>query len=106
AHRLVADALGNAGIIGVYSLCAGNRGLIRALKEKAVDRVLTLIAHELTAHTRAALIDNTIDAILNQYAGHELRSAIRVLKAKADVLAVIEAQERIRLDIFLKDNLT
>ncbi|MFW8644310.1 LacI family DNA-binding transcriptional regulator [Rhizobium beringeri] len=105
AHRLVADALGNAGIIGVYSLGAGNRGLIRALKEKAVDRVLTVIAHELTAHTRAALMDNTIDAILNQDAGHEVRSAIRVLKAKADGLAVIEAQERICLDIFLKDNL-
>ncbi|MBY5335048.1 LacI family DNA-binding transcriptional regulator [Rhizobium leguminosarum] len=105
AHMLVADALGNAGIIGVYSLGAGNRGLIRALKEKAVDRILTVIAHELTAHTRAALIDNTIDAILNQDAGHEVRSAIRVLKAKADGLAVIEAQERIRLDIFLKDNL-
>ncbi|MBX5140569.1 LacI family DNA-binding transcriptional regulator [Rhizobium lentis] len=105
AHMLVAEALGNAEIIGVYSLGAGNRGLIRALKEKAVDRTLTVIAHELTAHTRAALIDNTIDAILNQNAGHEVRSAIRVLKAKADGLAVIEAQERIRLDIFLKDNL-
>ncbi|MGG7577920.1 LacI family DNA-binding transcriptional regulator [Rhizobium sp. Nf11,1] len=105
AHMLVAEALGNADIIGVYSLGAGNRGLIRALKEKAVDRTLTVIAHELTAHTRAALIDNTIDAILNQNAGHEVRSAIRVLKAKADGLAVIEAQERIRLDIFLKDNL-
>ncbi|MBB4191443.1 LacI family transcriptional regulator [Rhizobium aethiopicum] len=105
AHMLVAKALGNADIVGVYSLGAGNRGLIRALKEKAVDRTLTVIAHELTAHTRAALIDNTIDAILNQNAGHEVRSAIRVLKAKADGLAVIEAQERIRLDIFLKDNL-
>ncbi|OHV20042.1 LacI family DNA-binding transcriptional regulator [Rhizobium sp. RMa-01] len=105
AHRLVADALGNAGIVGVYSLGAGNRGLIRALKEKAVDRTLTVIAHELTAYTRAALIDNTIDAILNQDAGHEVRSAIRILKAKADGLAVIDAQERIRLDIFVKDNL-
>ncbi|ARQ11757.1 LacI family transcriptional regulator protein [Rhizobium etli] len=105
AHMLIAEALGNADIVGVYSLGAGNRGLIRALKEKAVDRTLTVIAHELTAHTRAALIDNTIDAILNQNAGHEVRSAIRVLKAKADGLAVIEAQERIRLDIFLKDNL-
>jgi LacI family transcriptional regulator len=106
AYMLVADALSKKGdIIGVYSLGAGNRGLIRALKEKAVDRSLTVIAHELTAHTRAALLDGTIDAILNQNAGHEVRSAIRVLKAKADGLAVIEAQERIRLDIFLKDNL-
>ncbi|RDJ08764.1 LacI family DNA-binding transcriptional regulator [Rhizobium grahamii] len=106
AYMLVADALSKKGdIIGVYSLGAGNRGLIRALKEKAVDRSLTVIAHELTAHTRSALLDGTIDAILNQNAGHEVRSAIRVLKAKADGLAVIEAQERIRLDIFLKDNL-
>lgn len=49
--------------------------------------------------------DGLIDAVLNQDAGHEVRSAIRVLKAKADGLAVIGAQERIRLDIFLKDNL-
>ncbi|CAN7480971.1 LacI family DNA-binding transcriptional regulator [Rhizobium sp. LjRoot258] len=106
AHMLVADALSkNSGIIGIYSLGAGNRGLIKALKEKAVDRSLTVIAHELTAHTRAALLDGTIDAILNQDAGHEVRSAIRVLKAKADGLSVIDAQERIRLDIFLKDNL-
>jgi LacI family transcriptional regulator len=106
AHMLVADALSKQrGIIGIYSLGAGNRGLIRALKEKAGDRALTVIAHELTTHTRAALIDGTIDAILNQDAGHEVRSAIRVLKAKADGLAVIDGQERIRLDIFLKDNL-
>ncbi|NMN72496.1 LacI family DNA-binding transcriptional regulator [Rhizobium sp. 57MFTsu3.2] len=106
AHMLVADALSKkSDIIGVYSLGAGNRGLIKALKEKAVDRSLTVVAHELTAHTRAALLDGTIDAILNQNAGHEVRSAIRVLKAKADGLSVIEAQERIRLDIFLKDNL-
>jgi LacI family transcriptional regulator len=106
AHMLVADALSkNDHIIGMYSLGAGNRGLIRALKEKAADRTLTVIAHELTANTRAALLDGTIDAILNQDAGHEVRSAIRVLKAKADGLSVIDAQERIRLDIFLKDNL-
>jgi LacI family transcriptional regulator len=106
AHMLVADALSKKiGIVGVYSLGAGNRGLIRALKENAGNRALTVIAHELTAHTRAALVDGTIDAILNQDAGHEVRSAIRVLKAKADGLAVIDGQERIRLDIFLKDNL-
>ncbi|KQV66260.1 LacI family DNA-binding transcriptional regulator [Rhizobium sp. Root1220] len=106
AYMLVADALSKkGGIVGVYSLGAGNRGLIKALKARAADRSLTVVAHELTAHTRAALIDGTIDAILNQDAGHEVRSAIRVLKAKADGLAVIDGQERIRLDIFLKDNL-
>jgi LacI family transcriptional regulator len=43
--------------------------------------------------------------VLNQDPGHEVRSAVRVLKAKADELPVLAAQERIRIDIFLKDNL-
>ena len=106
ARTLVFDALSKNGrIIGIYSLGAGNRGLIRALKAAGREQDLTVIAHELTEHTRAALKDGTIDAILNQDAGHEVRSAVRVLKAKADGLDVIAGQERIRLDIFLKDNL-
>ena len=105
-HELLADALSrNREIIGVYSLGAGNRGLVRALKAHDAGERLTVIAHELTASTRAALRDGVIDAVLNQDAGHEVRSAIRVLKAKADGQPVIAAQERIRIDIFLKDNL-
>jgi LacI family transcriptional regulator len=91
-------------LAGIYSLGAGNRGLVAALAARG-GRELCVIAHELTAHTRAALEDGTIDAVLNQDAGHEVRSAIRVLRAKADGLPVISAQERIRLDIFIKDNL-
>lgn len=91
-------------IAGIYSLGAGNRGLVAAL-EKAGRAEVCVIAHELTSYSRAALLSGTIDALLNQDAGHEVRSAIRVLKARADGLPVIEAQERIRIDIFLKDNL-
>lgn len=103
---LVSEALaGSNDIIGVYSLGAGNRGLIRALKATGQGRGLTVVAHELTEHTRAALRDGTIDAVLNQDAGHEVRSAVRVLKATADGQGFIAGQERIRLDIFVKDNL-
>ncbi|WFU47105.1 LacI family DNA-binding transcriptional regulator [Sinorhizobium terangae] len=92
-------------LAGIYSLGAGNRGLVAALEQTGKSKTICTIAHELTPHSRAALSSGTIDAVLNQDAGHEVRSAIRVLKAKADGLAVIEAQERIRIDIFLKDNL-
>ncbi|MBN8949608.1 MULTISPECIES: LacI family DNA-binding transcriptional regulator [unclassified Rhizobium] len=103
---LVSKALSdNKDIAGIYSLGAGNRGLIAALKATRPERELTVVVHELTQHTRAALLDGTIDAVLNQDAGHEVRSAIRVMKATADGQAVIADQERIRLDIFLKDNL-
>lgn len=103
---LISEALSERkDIIGIYSLGAGNRGLIAALKAVRPARELTVVVHELTQHTRAALMDGTIDAVLNQDAGHEVRSAIRVMKATADGQAVIADQERIRLDIFLKDNL-
>ncbi len=92
-------------LAGIYSLGAGNRGLVAALEKAGKGRAVCTIAHELTPHSRAGLLSGTIDALLNQNAGHEVRSAIRVLKAKADGLPVIAAQERIRIDIFLKDNL-
>ncbi len=53
--------------------------------------------------TRRALIRGTIDAIINQDPGHEVRSAVRVLMAKADTVPLIESQERIRIDIFLAE---
>jgi LacI family transcriptional regulator len=105
-EKLVGQAIAaSPEIAGIYSLGAGNRGLIAALKRRKDAAPVCVIAHELTQHTRAALNDGLIDVVLNQDAGHEVRSAIRVLKAKADGVAVIGAQERIRLDIFLKDNL-
>jgi LacI family transcriptional regulator len=107
-HELVADCLRRrTGLAGIYSLGAGNRGLIRALRQRPASSGSkpVVIAHELTPHTRTALQSGLVDAVLNQDAGHEVRSAIRVLKAHADGIAVIDAQERIRIDIFLKDNL-
>ncbi|MDB5524361.1 MAG: LacI family transcriptional regulator [Rhizobium sp.] len=107
-YRLISKRLAaDPEIAGIYNLGAGNRGLIRALTglRESHGRPM-VIAHELTQHTRHALLDDLIDAILNQDPGHEVRSAIRVLKAKADGVPVIDAQERIRIDIFLKDNLS
>ncbi|MCM2290790.1 LacI family DNA-binding transcriptional regulator [Allorhizobium sp. BGMRC 0089] len=105
-EKVVADLYAQGEeLAGLYSLGAGNRGLVRCLRRHARQRRPAVIAHELTETTRAALEDGMIDAVLNQDAGHEVRSAIRVLKAKADKAPVIAAQERIRIDIFLKDNL-
>ncbi|WP_284759460.1 LacI family DNA-binding transcriptional regulator [Agrobacterium sp. fls2-241-TYG-188a] len=105
-QRLVSECLNaNPDLLGLYSLGAGNRGLIKALKSSRQQTRPCVIAHELTENTSSALAEGVLDAVLNQDAGHEVRSAIRVLKARADGLAVIDAQERIRIDIFLRDNL-
>jgi len=92
-------------VIGLYSLGAGNRGVIAALKASGMAGRIRTVAHELTPHSRQALVDGTFDAVLNQDPGHEVRSAIRVLQAHADGLAIVAGQERIRIDVFLRDNL-
>jgi LacI family transcriptional regulator len=92
-------------LIGIYNAGGGTRGIIVALEKAKRERDIVFIAHELTNHARKALIRGTVDAIINQDAGHEVRSAVRVLLAKADSAPLIEAQERIRIDIFLRDNL-
>ncbi|MDX3927733.1 MAG: LacI family DNA-binding transcriptional regulator [Shinella sp.] len=106
AETLIARCLkSHPDLAGIYSLGAGNGGMIAALAaHRGRDRV-RVIAHELTADARGALKSGLIDAVLNQDAGHEVRSAIRVLRARADGLPVVAAQERIRIDIFIKENL-
>ncbi|CAN5343068.1 LacI family DNA-binding transcriptional regulator [soil metagenome] len=92
-------------LIGFYNVGAGKRGVISALESSGREKDIVFIAHELEDMSRRALIRGTIDAVINQDPGHEVRSAIRVLLAKADNLPLVEAQERIRIDIFLRDNL-
>ena len=56
-------------------------------------------------YARRALLDGTADAVINQDAGHEVRSACRSALAGVHGERVLADQERIRIDVFLKDNL-
>jgi len=92
-------------LLGIYSAGAGNRGIAAALEEAGKARDIVWIAHELTQHTRRFLLHGTIDAIINQDPGHEARSAARILLAHCWAEPIVLDQERIRIDIFLRDNL-
>lgn len=92
-------------LLGIYSCGAGNRGIAEALEASGRARDVVWIAHELTQHTRRFLVRGTIDAIINQDPGHEARSAARVLLAHCLAEPTSPDQERIRIDIFLRDNL-
>jgi LacI family transcriptional regulator len=59
----------------------------------------------LTPHARRALLDGITDAVINQDPGHEVRSACRLALARLSGDQVLPEQERIRIEIFLKDNL-
>lgn len=91
-------------LAGLYNVGAGNHGVIEVLERSGRARNIVFVAHELTEENRAALVRGTIDAIINQDPGHEARSAARVLQALANDWPLLDDQERIRIDIFLRDN--
>jgi LacI family transcriptional regulator len=92
-------------VVGIYNMGAGNRGLIEALSGGARKQHV-VIAHELTEHTRRALTNGIVDAIIHQDAGHEVRSALRILKAQIDKTPLLAGQEIIRIEIYLNENLS
>ena len=92
-------------IAGIYSVGTGNGVLVDLLKETGRDQDLVVIGHELTRNTRRALEDGALDAVINQDTGHIARSALRVLRAKTDGIDILSSQERIRIEIIIRENL-
>ncbi len=92
-------------LVGIYSISAGNRGILNAVSGLPPDERPTLIVHELSPAVRRALIDGGVAAVINQSPEHEARSAVRILKALSDDQPLIESRERIRIDVYLRDNL-
>jgi LacI family transcriptional regulator len=101
ARGLLAD---HPDLVGLYNVGAGNGGIVAALEASGRARDVVFIAHELTAFSRRHLIRGTIDAIINQDPGHEARSAARLLVAERENMPYDAGQERIRIDIFIRDN--
>jgi len=92
-------------LIGLYNIGAGNEGIAAALMASGRARDVVWIAHELSAETRRLLCCDVVDGVIDQNAGHEARSAARVLLARCTGATINPDQERIRIDIFLRDNL-
>jgi len=92
-------------LVGIYNVGAGNRGIAAALEAAGRERDVIFIGHDLTDHTRRFLVRGVMDAVINQDAGHEARSAARVLLAHCTGEPILPEQERIRIDIFLRDNI-
>lgn len=96
---------GQSGVVGVYLCGDGASGLVRALREIDPEGRLVVVAHELTPSTREGLDEGLIDAIIVQDVNHLARSAIRILRAACDERDIVPSQERIRIEVILKENL-
>ena len=59
----------------------------------------------MTAVTRRLLLRGVMDAVISQNPGHEARAAVRVLRALTRGEPILSEQEKIRIDIVMRDNL-
>lgn len=115
SEQLLARLFGkHADIVGLYNVGAGTQGVAKALGDKALgeralgdagrDKVV-FVGHDVTALTRRLLLQGVMDAAISQNPGHEARAAVRVLLALARGEPILREQEKIRIDIVMRDNL-
>jgi LacI family transcriptional regulator len=92
-------------IAGVYILGSEARLPLEILLWAARSQAPIVIAHERTPFTEAALQSGQIDALITQDPGHLVRSAIRILRARKDRREILASQEKIRIEILIKENI-
>lgn len=92
-------------IRGLYILSSEARIIMDAISKIPEVDHLVKVAHERTTYTKNALENNELDAVITQDIDHLVRSAIRTLRAKVDHQDIVESQEKIRIEILLKENL-
>lgn len=105
AQILKAAFAANPDIAGIYALASGNQALLKTLADMGHSDDLVVIVHELTPVTRMALQEGRVAAVITQDVGHLVRSALRVLRARSDGQDIVPDQERIRIEIMLRENL-
>ena len=102
---LTRELLRHEALIGIYSVGAGNRGIIEALEQSGRQHDVVVVGHELTAHTRRALLGGSFDAVLHQQVCDEVAVAVEALRA-ASLGDARHVPAPIRIDIFLRDNIS
>lgn len=90
-------------LCGIYSTSSGNTGLINFLSNRANNQIV--VSHELTPSSRTALKRGVFDAVISQDTGRIVRSAVRLMRSTVDEVPFNPMQEKIRIEIFLKENL-
>lgn len=106
AQAIVTDMLRDVpDLVGLYNVGAGNRGVAAAITTANRAGDLIFIGHDLTEDTRRFLLRGVMDVVINQDAGHQSRSAARVLLSHCAGEPLLDAQERIRIDVLVRDNL-
>lgn len=56
----------NPDIVGIYNIGSGNRGIVKALHERGIEKQVVFVTHHLTSSSRPNLLNGTIDAVIHQ----------------------------------------
>lgn len=91
-------------VVGIYSLGAGTRGVARAMAQTRTDAP-SVVVHELTPHSRQALLDGTFDAVIHQDPLREITAAVGLLQSLIGGEAIDADAARIGIEVYLRDNL-
>lgn len=92
-------------IVGAYLMSSEARQPLESLCRSSDPLCQVIIAHERTRYSEDKLREGALDAVIAQDPGHLVRSAIRVLKARTDGREPLASQERIRIEIYIRENL-
>jgi len=106
SEKLLSRLLGkHPDIVGFYNVGAGTHGVAKALIDSGREKQVVFVGHDVTVLTRKLLLQGVMDAAISQNPGHEARAAVRVLLALARGEPILHEQEKIRIDIVMRDNL-
>jgi LacI family transcriptional regulator len=92
-------------MVGLYNVGAGTQGVAKAVTDSGRENETVFIGHDLTNFTRRLLLRGVMDALIVQDSGHEARSVVRVLLALVRQEPILVEQEKIRIDIIMRDNM-
>lgn len=106
ARRVIARVLETVpDIVAAYVLSSEARDPLEAICAGPAPRDMVRVLHERTPFTETALLDGTADAVIAQNPGHLVRSALRILRARCDGRSTLASQEKIRIEILIRENL-
>lgn len=95
----------NPDIKAAYIMSPESRVPVTAITQHSGSRRIVIVVHERTPFSEEALRNDQIDTIIAQDPGHAVRSAIRIMRARTDEREPIASQEKIRIEVLLKENL-
>ena len=106
AYEAVVDLLhAHRDLVAIYDCGGGREGLVSALRdEDAVTRVVT-VCNELTPETRMALVDGTLDLVLDTPTSELARRLVQLMISACEGNRSNPEQVLIPANIFISENL-